>query len=98
VLLGANAHIGDGLEPIADGFGQYVRLLGEASALADDAERPSDGPATGEPTGAWRNLRRAPMARWFGHPPTVVREVIVTMTFRRDQERTRATRRATWPY
>lgn len=48
VLLGANAHIGDGLEPIADGFGQYVRMLANACTRADDAEQASHGPATGE--------------------------------------------------
>lgn len=48
VLLGANAGIGDGLEPIANGFGQYVRLLGEACALADARAQSSGASDTGE--------------------------------------------------
>ena len=38
-LLGENREFTDRLRPIADGFGQYVRLLGDASALADTPGR-----------------------------------------------------------
>jgi hypothetical protein len=69
VLLGANAGIGDGLEPIANGFGQYVHLLGEACALADARARSSGASATGEATDACRNQYRAPTTCWFGHSP-----------------------------
>jgi hypothetical protein len=48
VLLDANAKIGDGLEPITHGFGQYVRLLGEACTLADADARASDTSVAGE--------------------------------------------------
>ena len=39
LLLDAHADIGDGLGPITRGFGQYVRLLGEACTRADTAGR-----------------------------------------------------------
>ena len=39
VLSGASPEITDTLRPIADSFGQYIRLLAQACALADASGR-----------------------------------------------------------
>jgi hypothetical protein len=50
VLLDADADLRDGLRPITEGFGRYVRSIGEASTLADAVERVADGgPVTPAP-------------------------------------------------
>ena len=47
VLLDANADLRDGLKPLSLSFGNYVRSLSEACALADASEQARD--AAGPP-------------------------------------------------
>ena len=64
VLLNADADLRDGLTPIAEGFGRYVRSIGDASTLAEAVERVADiGPFTPAPV---RGLRSTPASERSG--------------------------------